>query len=107
MDNLGKYLFYAGVLVAVAGVFITGTTWIPLVLVFLGGGVGLLKWMQGKTGDHSFILAGLALAASYAAMTIIPVVGSYLTAFMGGLWTMVGTALLLHAFKMLLDWGQA
>jgi hypothetical protein len=107
MDNLGKYLFYAGLLVAVAGAFMSGIAWIPLVLVFLGGGVGLLKWSQGKTGDHGFILAGLALAASYAAMTIIPVVGGYLTGFMSGLWTMVGTALLLHAFKMLLDWGQS
>ncbi|TAK14432.1 MAG: hypothetical protein EPO32_01815 [Anaerolineae bacterium] len=104
MEGIGKYLFWLGLLLAVVAAFLPDMTWIGMVLVILGLLMGIMRW--GKSGDHGFILASLGLAASYAALTAIPAVGGYITAIMGGLWMMVGAALLVAVVKMLWDWGN-
>ncbi len=104
MESLGKYLFWLGVVLAVVGAFVTMDV-LGMVLVIIGLVIGILRW--GKSGDHGFILAALGLAAANAALSAIPAVGGYITAIMGGLWAMVGAALLVAVVKMLWDWGNA
>lgn len=104
MEGFGKYLFWLGLLLAVVNVFVP-MSWIGMVLVILGLLMGIMRW--GKSGDHGFILAALGLAASAAALNAIPVVGEWITGIAGGLWMMVGAALLVAVVKMLWDWGNA
>jgi hypothetical protein len=103
MENLGKWLFWLGALLAVVGAFVAMDI-LGLLLVLVGLVIGALRW--NKAMDQGFILAGLGLAASNAALGAIPAVGGYITAIAGGLWAMVGAALLVVVIKGLWDWGN-
>lgn len=104
MDSLGKYLFWLGVVLAVVGAFVAMDVLI-LLLVIIGLVIGILRW--GRGSDQGFVIAALGLAAAYASLTAIPAVGGIITAIMGGLWAMVGAAMLVVVVKMLWDWGNA
>ncbi len=70
-DNLGRYAFIGGLVLAViAGIMLTNFQWDEWILVALGIVVGFLNISGEETG--SFLLAGVTLLVSFSAMREFP-----------------------------------
>ena len=100
MDQVGKYAFIAGVVLAVIAAF-AQNTWIPVVLAVLGLVVGFLNITAAET--KRFLLAAIGLTLSASSIQALPWVGDWLATVLGNLVIFVGPALLVVALKSLFE----
>ena len=100
MDQVGKWAFVAGVVLAVLAGFVQGT-WIPAVLAVLGLVVGILNVTAAET--RSFLLAAIGLMLSASSLQALPWVGDWLATVLGNLVVFIGPALLVVALKSLFE----
>lgn len=105
MDKIGRWLFLAGLVIAVlAGLFFSGLGWVTWILAILGLVVGFLN----VTGEEAkgFLLAGIAFILTATALQSVPVVGYYLTGILNFVVVFVSGAVLVVALKALFDIGS-
>jgi hypothetical protein len=100
VEKVGRWAFIAGLVIAVLGAFFNLATF-GLVLMILGLIVGFLN-VSGSEAQ-SFLIAGIALTASAAAVQALPFVGDIVTNIMGGVVAFVTPAILVVAVKALLE----
>ncbi|EFK97907.1 hypothetical protein LDC_0049 [sediment metagenome] len=102
-SNIGHYAFIIGVILAIiAGIIVTANPWVVLVLVVLGLVVGFMNVTAKETTP--FLVASIALiAAGSANLTVIPYVGSYLSAMLSYIAVFVAPAAIVVALKAVKD----
>ncbi len=100
MDQIGKYAFIAGVVLAVVAGFI-GQAWVWWVLAVLGLVVGILN----VTGDETrgFLLAAIGLILSASSIQQLPAIGETLTTILSNIVVFIGPAVLVVALKSLFE----
>jgi len=102
MNNIGKWLYLLGILVAgVVGLIGFSASWLSIILVLVGI---LAAIFFVDTDDIVHIgIRYLVLAAVYNVLDAIPAVGPYLTGFFGGVLAFLGpvvlTALVLYFIR--------
>lgn len=96
MDKMiGRWLFIAGLILAViTGLFIQ-TAWATWVLAVIGLIVGFFNVTEEET--MGFLIAAIALTVSASAFQGVPYVGSYLTNILGYVVAFVSGAMLVVA----------
>lgn len=105
MDKLGRYLFVAGLVIAVlAGLIFSSAAWVTWVLAILGLAVGFLNVSGDET--RGFLLAGIAFILTATALQSVPVIGEYLTAILNYVVIFVSGAILVIALQALFDIGS-
>ncbi|MBS1250821.1 MAG: hypothetical protein MAG431_02418 [Chloroflexi bacterium] len=105
MDKSGRYLFIAGLVIAVlAGLIFSGAAWATWVLAILGLVVGFLNVSGEET--KGFLLAGIAFILTASALQSVPVIGEYLTSILDYVVVFVSGALLVVALQALFDIGS-
>lgn len=100
MDQIGKYAFIAGVVLAVVAAFIPGT-WVWLALAVLGLVVGFMNITASET--RGFLLAAIGLLMSTTALQGIPEIGEWITIVLNNLAAFISPALLVVALKSLFE----
>lgn len=100
MDQLGKYAFIAGVILAVVAAFVPGT-WVWGALALLGLVVGFMNVTSGET--RGFLVAAIGLLLSTTALQGIPAVGELLTTILQNVAAFISPALLVVALKSLFE----
>ena len=103
MSQIGRYLFLAGVLIAVvtglAGDF--GISNLGTVLVVLGAIVGILNVSGAES--RTFLIAGIAFLATAGALNGLPHLGESISNVASNLATFTAPAVLIVALKSLLS----
>jgi len=93
--KVGRWLFIAGLIVAViAGLFLQAA-WTTWVLALLGLVVGFFNVAEEET--KGFLIAAIALNVSASAFQGVPFVGSYVTNILGYIVAFVSGAMLVVA----------
>ena len=101
MNKLGRWLFIAGLVIAVlAGLFLN-FGWVTWVLAILGIVVGFMNVSGSET--QGFLLAAVALMLSVSAVQNVPFVGGVVTTILGYVVTFVAGAMLVVALKALFE----
>jgi hypothetical protein len=109
MEKVGGYAFLVGVLIAILAVFVSVPE-VPLALAVLGLLVGLLNIADKET--EKFLIASIALLASYASLSplaVTPVLGIYVAMILpvfGNIAVFVAPAALIVALKTIYTLGQ-
>lgn len=100
MDKMiGRWLFIAGLVLAViAGLFIQAA-WATWVLAVIGLVVGFFNISEEET--MGFLIAAIALNVSASAIQGVPFVGSYLANILGYVVTFISGAMLVVALTSL------
>ena len=107
MENIGRILFVAGLLIAVLlGLDFTATwgSWLPWVLAVIGAVVGYLNVSDSES--NSFLIAGVALALSANVFSGVPALGGTLTMIMTNIMTFVSGAIFVVAVQSLYNAGK-
>ena len=104
MEQVGKWAFIVGMMVAVVGGAGFGQSWFSWVLVLLGLVVGFLN-ISGRE-SFRFLLAAIALIVSANAVGNLPYVGGYATAIVANLVAFMSAAVLVVAIKSLFELAQ-
>lgn len=102
MAQIGRYLFLAGVLLAVV-TGLAGNLGIPnlgTILIVLGAVVGFLNVSGAET--RTFLIAGIAFLATAGALNGLPHLGSAIAGISNNLATFAAPAVLIVALKSLL-----
>lgn len=103
MAQIGRYLFLAGVLIAVitglAGDF--GIPNLGIILVILGAIVGVLNVSGAES--RTFLIAGIAFLATAGALNGLPALGNSIAAISANLSAFASPAVLIVALKSLLS----
>lgn len=103
LAQIGRYLFLAGVLIAVvtglAGDF--GIPNLGTILVVLGAVVGFLNVSGAES--RTFLIAGIAFLATASALNGLPALGSSISAISANLSAFASPAVLIVALKSLLS----
>ena len=101
MQQIGKWAFIVGLVIAVlAGIGVT-QTWFTWVLAVLGLVVGFLNVTSGET--QGFLLAAIALMLSANAVQGIPFVGMQVTQILSNLVAFMAAAVLVVALRALFE----
>ncbi len=100
MDQIGKYAFIAGIVLAAVAGFIE-QPWVWWVLAVLGLVVGFLNVTADET--RGFLLAAIGLILSASSIQQLPFIGELLTTILGNVVVFIGPALLLVALKSLFE----
>ncbi|MCP4247055.1 MAG: hypothetical protein GY778_08390 [bacterium] len=100
MDQIGKYAFIAGVVLAVVAGFI-GQSWVWWVLAVLGLVVGVMNVTAEET--RGFLLAAIGLILSASSIQQLPFIGDQITTIMGNVVVFIGPAVLVVALKSLFE----
>ena len=101
LDNLGKYAFIVGLILAVLAALITGIPWITWVIVLLGLAVGVLNVTGGET--QGFLMAAIGLILSANAVASLPFVGETVTNILSNAVLFIAPAVLIVALKSLFE----
>ena len=104
MEQVGKYAFIAGVVLAILAGFVS-STWIPVVLAVLGLVVGFLIVTAAET--RSFLLAAIGLTVAVSSIRDLAWVGDWLATVLGNLVVFLRPALLVVACKSLFETARA
>lgn len=101
MENVGKFAFIAGLLIAVVAGLGFGQPWFGWVLAVLGLIVGFLN----VSGSESFrfLVAAIALIVAANAIGGLPYVGGYATNIIANLIAFLSAAVLVVALKSLFE----
>ena len=100
MEQVGKYAFIAGAVLAILAGFVHNT-WIPVVLAVLGLVVGILNVTAAET--RSFLLAAIGLTVAVSSIRDLAWVGDWLAVVLGNLVVFIAPALLVVACKSLFE----
>lgn len=103
MSQIGRYLFLAGVVIAVV-TGLAGNLGIPnlgLVLVIFGAIVGVLNVSGAEA--RTFLIAGIAFLSTAGALNSLPVIGQQIGAVAANLASFAAPAVLIVALKSLLS----
>jgi hypothetical protein len=93
MKNIGKWLYFLGLLVAVVTALIGfSASWLGLILVLLAIVVGVIFFDSGDIVNIG--LRYLILVAVHGAFDAIPAVGGYLTSIFGAVAAFLAPAVL-------------
>ena len=108
MEQIGKWLLPAGLLLAVIAGIITSLgeqAWVAIVLVILGLLIGIMKEDDGnKTG---FLVGGLALIATQESLGAILAIGDTLNAIFGNVVVLIMPVMLVVVVKAMMAMGMA
>ncbi len=101
MEQLGKWAFILGLVIAVVGGLGFEQAWFVWVLAILGLVVGFLN----VTGEESrgFLLAAIGLIVSANAVASIPYVGGAITQILSNIVAFIAAAVLIVALKALFE----
>ena len=103
MSQIGKYLFLAGVILAVvtglAGNL--GISNLSVILAVLGAVVGILNVSNAES--RTFLIAGIAFLVTSSALNGLPGLGGSIAAVAANLASFVAPAVLIVALKALLS----
>lgn len=100
MDQLGKYAFIVGVVIAVLAAFVT-FDWVWILLAVLGLVVGFLNVSAAE--GRGFVIAAIGLLMSTTALQGLPAIGELLTTILSNLAAFISPALLVVALKSLFE----
>jgi hypothetical protein len=101
VDKLGRWLFIAGLVIAILAGLFFNFGWVTWVLAVLGLVVGLLNVTSAET--QGFLLASIAFALSATALQGVPFIGEYLTSILAYVVAFVSGAMLVVALKALFE----
>ena len=101
MEQVGKWAFIVGMMIAVVGGAGFGQSWFGWVLVLLGLVVGFLNIASRES--FRFLLASIALIVAANAVGNLPYVGGYATAIIANLISFMSAAVLVVAIKSLFE----
>lgn len=107
MENLGRILFVAGLLIAILlGLDFTSAwgSWLPWLLAVIGALVGYLNVSKSETS--TFLIGGIALALSANVFSDVPALGGTLTMIMTNIMTFVSGAIFVVAIQALYSTGK-
>lgn len=104
MEQLGKWAFSVGLIIAIVGGLGFGQTWFAWLLVLLGLVVGFLNINERES--QKFLLAAIALIVAATAWSVLPYVGGYLSAMLNNIIAFIGAAVLVVALKVLWETAQ-
>jgi hypothetical protein len=104
MDNLGRWAFIIGLILAIViAIFGVEQTWPMYLLLFLGLIVGILNITNKEVS--SFLLAGIAFMFTFTALSTlaegIPLLGVTIAKFLSLLNAFIAPAVAVVAFKAL------
>jgi hypothetical protein len=97
MEQLGKYAFIVGLILALLATFIQGQAWTFWVLALIGLIVGFMNITSDET--HTFLLSSIALILSASALQSIPMVGEMATEMIANVLAFLGSAVLVVAIR--------
>ncbi len=100
MEQIGKYAFIAGLVLAVLAGFVE-LPWIWWVLAVLGLIVGFMNVTASET--RGFLLAAMGLILSASSIQQLPYIGDQLTEILSNVVVFIGPALLVVAVKSLFE----
>lgn len=100
MEQIGKYVFIVGVVLAVIAAF-WQQPWMWWVLAILGLVVGFLNITGEET--RGFLLAAIGLILSASAVRQLPLIGDEITAILDNLVVFISPAVLVVALKSLFE----
>jgi len=103
MSQIGRYLFLAGVILAVV-TGLAGNMGIPnlgMILAVLGVIVGFLNVSGSES--RTFLIAGIAFLATAGALNGLPAIGSHIAGVAANLSAFAAPAVLIVALKSLLS----
>lgn len=101
MQQVGKWAFIVGIVLAVVVAFVTQIAWMYWILAVLGLVVGFLNITTEET--KGFLLASIALILSATSVQGIPLVGQIVTQIMANLVAFIAAAVLVVALKTLFE----
>lgn len=101
MQQIGKWAFIVGLVIAVLAGIGLDQTWFTWVLALLGLIVGILNVTSGET--QGFLLAAIALMLSANAVQEIPFVGAQLTQILSNVVAFMAAAVLVVALRALFE----
>ena len=105
MSQIGRFLFLAGVIIAVAaGLFSISISHLPTILAVLGLVIGILN-VSGRE-SQAFLIAGIAFLATASALNGLAAqigAGSHMAAISANLAALAAPAVLIVALKSLLS----
>lgn len=101
LSQIGRYLFLAGVVLAVvAGLVNLGIPNLGTILIILGAIVGFLNVSGAES--RTFLIAGIAFLATAGALNGLPALGDSIAAVAANLSAFASPAVLIVALKSLL-----
>ncbi len=101
MDKIGKYAFFAGLVIAVLGGLGLTQYWFPGALAILGLIVGFMNVQKGETSK--FLLAAIGLIVAASAVVSVPYLGEAATRILSDVVAFVSAAVLVVALKSVLE----
>ncbi len=101
MQQIGKWAFIVGIVLAVVTAVVTDATWMYWLLAVLGLVVGFLNVTAEET--RGFLLAAIALVLSATSVQAIPFVGGIVTEIMANVVAFIAPAVLVVALKSLFE----
>ena len=101
LDQVGRWAFIAGLVIAVIAGLIFNAAWVIWVLVILGLIVGFLNVTGAES--QSFLIAAIGLTISASAVQAVPLVGGLVTNILANLVTFISPAILVVAIKVVLE----
>jgi hypothetical protein len=101
MQQVGKYAFILGIVLAVAAGLLQPASWMFWGLAVLGIIVGFLNVTAEET--KGFLIAAIALILSASAVQQIPLIGELVTQIMANVVAFMSAAVLIVALKSLFE----
>ncbi len=101
MENVGKYAFIVGFILALLATFIQHQSWTFAVLALLGLVVGFLNVTSKET--NTFLLSAIGLILSASALQTIPMVGEFATEMVANVLAFLGSAVLVVAIRAIIS----
>ncbi len=105
MDQVGKWVFIVGLVIAVIAGLGVSHAYVPMILAILGLVVGFLN--VGGEESHTFLIAAIALVLSASALDAIPYVEQYGAPIVSNVIAFIGAAVLVVALKSLFTTARA
>jgi hypothetical protein len=99
LDQVGKWAFIVGLVLAVIAGLLFQAAWVVWVLVILGVIVGLLN-ITGKE-TQGFLIAAIAFTVASTALNTIPLIGGLLASILSYIGAFVSGAMVVVALKAL------
>ena len=99
LDEIGKWAFIVGLVLAVIAGLLFDAAWMVWVLVLLGVVVGLLNVSGSET--QGFLVAAIAFTVAATALNSIPLIGGMVTSILSYVGAFVSGAMVVVALKAL------
>jgi hypothetical protein len=101
MEQVGKYAFVVGLILALLATFVQDQAWTFWVLALVGLIVGFLNITSEET--NTFLIAAIGLILSASALQTIPMVGEFATEMIANVLAFLGSAVLVVAIRAIIS----